>query len=119
MAKRSGSETRRKNLRVIFRVTEDEQKTLQEAAEGAGLTLASYARETLLAAPQTRKRRRPSIEVQTIARLQAEMNRVGSHIYQLVRRVNFGATPEAGEIYAAFDGYRDVIAAILAALGRK
>lgn len=46
------------------------------------------------------------------------MNKVGSNIHQLLRRVNFGETPAGDEIREAFQGYRQVIAGILAALGR-
>lgn len=116
--KRHGSETRQKMERVSIRVTAAEKAEIAEAANRAGLTLATHARMRLLAAPTERKYRRPTVEVQALARLQGEMNRVGSNIHQLLKHIRFGGTPAGDEIVSAFQGYRDVVAAILAALGR-
>ena len=71
----------------------------------------------MLAAPKTQSRRRPSIEVQAITRLQGEMNRVGGNIHQILKRVNFGETPIAEEFSQALKGDRQVIATILETLG--
>jgi uncharacterized protein (DUF1778 family) len=117
--RKSGSEQRQKRRRIIFRVTAEEYDSLETAARGAGLTLGSFIRTRMLTATQTRQRRRPSVEVEALARLQAEMNRVGSNIHQILKRVNFGETPLAHEFHDALAGYREVIDAILAALGRK
>lgn len=115
---RSGSEKRRRAGIIGFRATLSERAELEAAAERAGLSLSSYVRAATLKAPKMRATRRPSIEVQTITRLQGAMNKVGSNVHQLLRRVNFGETPEAREYREALTGYREVIAAILAALGR-
>jgi hypothetical protein len=117
--RKSGSEQRQKQRRIIFRVTAEEYDALESAARGAGLTLGSFIRTRMLTAIQTRQPRRPSIEVEALARLQAEMNRVGSNIHQILKRVNFGETPLAHEFHGALAGYREVIDAILSALGRK
>lgn len=116
--RRRGSETRQKELRVSVRVTAAEYAEIAEAANREGLTMASYARKRLLAAPTDRKYRRPTIEVQALARLQGEVNRVGTNIHQLLKHIRFGGTPAGDEIMAAFAGYREVIAAILTTLGR-
>ncbi len=116
--KRRGTETRQKELRVSIRVTADEYAEIAQAADREGQTLASYARKRLLAAPTDRKHRRPTLEIQSITRLQGEMNRVGSNIHQLLKHIRFGGTPASDEVVAAFAGYREVIAAILATLNR-
>ena len=116
--KRRGSETRQKELRVSIRVNADEYAEIAQAADREGQTLASYARKRLLATPIERKHRRPTVEIQSITRLQGEMNRVGSNIHQLLKHIRFGGTPAGDEVIAAFAGYREVIAAILAALNR-
>lgn len=115
---RQGSETRQKQHRVTFRLAASELAELEAAADRAGQTVGSYIRSRALAAPVTRARRRPTVEVQALTRLQGEMNKVGSNLHQLVRRVNFGETPAGDEVRAALNGYREVIAAILATLGR-
>ena len=116
--KRRGSEIRQKELRVSVRVTAAEHAAIAEAADREGLTVATYARSRLLAAPTTRARRRPNVDVQAITRLQGEMNRVGTNIHQLLKHIRFGGTPASDEVVSAFAGYREVIAAILATLGR-
>lgn len=116
--KRRGSETRQKELRVSIRVNADEYAEIAQAADREGQTLASYARKRLLATPIERKHRRPTVEIQSITRLQGEMNRVGSNIHQLLKHIRFGGTPAGDEVIAAFAGYREVIAAILATLNR-
>jgi hypothetical protein len=92
--RRRGSEQRRRSNRITFRA-----RTLN--------------------VHHTAARRRPPVEVETIARLHAEMNRVRSNIHQILKRVNFGETPLAHEFHDALDGYREVIDAILVTLGRK
>jgi hypothetical protein len=115
---KSGSENRQKGRPVSVRMSPQEYATLEEAAGSAGLTIGSYIRSIVLAAPQTRQRRRPSVEVMAVTRLQGEMNKVGSNIHQILKRVNFGETPIAEEFHEALSGYRQVIAAILETLGR-
>ncbi len=115
---RRGTEVRRRTGVITFRATEAERAELEGKAEKAGVSLGSFIRASALSAPTTRAARRPAIEVQAVTRLQGEMNKIGSNIHQILRRVNFGDTPPAEEFREALSGYREVIAAILAALGR-
>jgi uncharacterized protein (DUF1778 family) len=116
--RRSGSEKRKRQPRVTFRVTPEERDALEKAAIGAGLTVASYVRGVVLSAPKTKQRRRPSVEVEALARLLGALNKVGSNIFQITRRVNFGETPVAEEFHEALTGYRETVGAILATMGR-
>ena len=112
---RSGSETRQKQLRVTYRVTEAEYTEIELAASKAGLTIASFSRACILGAPITRARHRPSVDILALAKLQNELNRIGSNIFQLLRHVNFGRLIDtADEIRQAFAGYREAIAALMA-----
>jgi hypothetical protein len=117
--RKSGSEMRQRQRRMTFRLSAEEYENLDAAARDAGLTLGSYIRAKTVGIAHTGARRRPSLELETIARLQGEMNRVGSNIHQILKRVNFGETPLAYEFEDALRGYREVIEAILAALGRR
>jgi hypothetical protein len=115
---KNGSETRRRTRIIGFRATPAEHAEIEAKAERSGVFVSSYVRAAVLNAPITRAARRPTVEVQAITRLQGEMNKVGSNIHQILRRANFGESPLADEYQQALEGYREVIAAILAALGR-
>jgi hypothetical protein len=115
----SGSENRQKHRRITFRLTAAEYGALQVAADRAGVTLGTYIRDCVLNSPETRRRPRPSVEVQAVTRLQGEMNRVGGNIHQILKRVNFGETPMTHEFREALAGYQQVIESILTVLGRR
>src|SRR3954468_7864091 len=86
---RRGTEQRQKQRIINFRVTPEEDAELTASAASAGLTPGTYARMRALTAPKTRSRiRRPPVEVQALTRLQGEMNKVGSNIHQILKRVN-------------------------------
>jgi hypothetical protein len=92
--KPSGSESRRKGRIVNFRATAEEYATVERAAQNAGLTLGSYIRETMLTAPETQRRRSARADVAMLAKLIAELNRIGGNINQIARAVNKGEQPE-------------------------
>ncbi len=117
--RRSGSETRQKERRISLRVTGDEYAKVEAAATGAGLTLASYARLSLVDAPRTRTRRRPLVDVAALSKLLGELNRIGGNIHQILRRVNFGDTPVAHEFHEALQGHREIISEIRRAMGME
>ena len=100
-------------------MTAAEYAEIEEASARESLSIGGYVRSRSLSAPTTRASRRPPVDAQALARLQGEMNRVGSNIHQLLRFFRFGGTPASDEIIAAFAGYREVIAAILETLGRS
>lgn len=117
-APKARSESRQKQVRVTVRLTAAEYAELEEAAARESVSIGGYMRSRALSAPTTRAGRRPSLDAQALARLQGEMNRVGSNIHQLLKHIRFGGTPAGDEVVAAFAGYREVIAAILETLGR-
>ena len=110
------SEVRQKQTRITFRVTAAEYADIADAAGRAGVSVGGYIRGRVLAATTTRSLRRVALDVQAVARLQGELNRVGSNIHQLLKLIRFGGTPAGDEILAAFTGYREVTAAILVTL---
>jgi hypothetical protein len=114
----SGTEKRVRDSVLPVRLAADERATLDAAAEKAGLTTSSYARQAMLGAPAPRQVRRPPVERQELARLLAELGKVGSNLNQLAKAVNSGIVPYGNEIEAALVGLRDVRGAILKALGR-
>lgn len=87
---RSGSETRRKQQRITFRLSPGEQAEIEAAADRAGLTLGSYVRARVLAQPTTRAVRRPPANKAALARLLGEAGRIGSNVNQMARQLNSG-----------------------------
>ena len=116
---RSGSETRQKQHRVTFRLNEAEYAQFAADVDRSGMTMGTYIRSRLLAAPTTGARRRPSVEVLALTRILAGVNRIGGNINQIAKHLHFGDTPLGEEIRAALADFRKTATAILAALGRS
>jgi hypothetical protein len=116
---RSGSETRQRQHRITFRLNEAEYVQLAADIDRSGMTMGTYIRSRLIAAPTTGARRRPSVEVLALTRVLAGLNRVGGNINQIAKHIHFGDTPLGAEIRAALADFRKVASAILAALGRS
>jgi hypothetical protein len=115
---RSGSETRQRGGIIGFRATAAERAEIEAAAERSGLTPSSYIRATVLAAPQTRSRRRPSIEREALAQLLAQLGRISGNVYQISRSLNF-RDPVAADIPSVLAEVKAAGAAIMHALGRE
>jgi hypothetical protein len=116
--KRSGSENRKRTSPVPVRYLPEERAEVEAKAEAAGMSIGGFIRARTLMEPKTRARRAPTVEKLLLIRLKAELNRVGGHIYQLVRHMNFGGFPEAGEAHTALVDYFATSALIRAALER-
>jgi hypothetical protein len=114
----SGTEKRIRDRSLTIRLSADERIVVDEAADRAGLTAGSYARQAILGAPAPRQVRRPPIERRELARLLGELGKIGGNLNQLARAANSGTVLDGVEIGAALAGLRDVRAAVLAALGR-
>lgn len=114
----SGSEKRQRQKALRLRLTDDEQATIADAAERAGLSLASYARQALLAAPPPRQVRRPPVEKVELARLVAHIGKIGSNLNQLAHIGNAGGVVDGVALAAELGELALVRAAIYAALGR-
>lgn len=115
----SGTEKRARSTHLTIRLSPDERAAIVSAAERAGITLGSYARQVILDAPPPRQARRPPIERRELARLLGELGKIGSNINQLAKSTNQGLTVYQNEILVALGGLKVVREAILAALGRE
>jgi hypothetical protein len=116
--RKSGSETRQRSGIIGFRATAAERAVIEAAAERAELSLGSYIRSQVLAAPQTRAARRPVVERALLAQALAQLGRLNGNLYQIARHLNFGGTESAG-LPEAMAEAKTVGATILEALGRK
>jgi len=129
----SGTEKRVRDRVLPIRLSEDERATVDAAADRAGLTASSYARQTLLGAPAPRQVRRPPVERRELARLlgelgkiAGELGKIGSNLNQIARAVNTGVVPDNSVLPEALRdfqkplaGLHDMRAAVLTALGRE
>jgi hypothetical protein len=113
-----GSEKRARTKHLTIRFTPEERATVDSAAERAGLTPGSYARQVLLGAPTPRQVRRPPIERRELARLLGEIGHVGSNLNQIARGINTRGEADALELREPLSDLTGVRAAILKALGR-
>ena len=114
-----GTEKRVRDYILPIRLSQDERAVVETAAERAGLSVGSHARQTLLGAPAPRQVRRPPVERKELAKLLAELGKIGSNLNQLAKAVNSGSLVYTGEIDAVLAGLEETRQAILAALGRS
>jgi hypothetical protein len=113
-----GSEKRVRTKYLTIRLSPEERAQIDAAADRAGFTSASYARQVLLGAPPPRQVRRPPIERRELARLLGELGHVGSNVNQIARRVNTGDGFDGWELRQALGSISLMRGAILSALGR-
>ena len=113
-----GTETRQRQRDVRIRLTDAEHAALVALAERAGLSLGGFARRVLLDAPPPRQSRRPPVERAELARLLAQIGRVGGNVNQIARALNAGGVVETGEIDQAARAVVEIRDAVMVALGR-
>ena len=114
----SGTEKRARGSHLTVRLSPEERAIVDAAAEEAGLTTGSYAREKMLGAPAAREVRRPPAERQELVRLLAELGKIGGNLNQLARAANTGTVLYSEEIAETLASLREVRDALLVALGR-
>lgn len=112
------SEARQKQERLTVRFTPAEREELEALADRDGLTLGSYVRSRSLEQPTTRAVRRPTVAVQVLGGLLAQIGKIGSNLNQIARQLNQGATLPLSEIETALGEHRQILAAIITALGK-
>ncbi|MGO8868135.1 MAG: plasmid mobilization protein [Alphaproteobacteria bacterium] len=113
-----GSEKRARTKHLTIRLTPEERAAIDQAADRAGLTPGSYARQAVLGAPAPRQVRKPPVERQELARLLGELGRVGNNLNQLARAANTGNGVDGVAHAEALGGLKTACHAILVALGR-
>jgi hypothetical protein len=116
--KRSGSETRKRQPRIIVRVSPEERAEIKANAEAAGLSVGSYVRSVTTLRQRTRPvRSRPLPDQERLAQFLGQTGRIGGNMYQLVRGMNLGDIPRVDELYDAAKEARAFIAAAREAFG--
>lgn len=112
------SETRQKQERLTVRFTPAEREELEALADREGLTLGSYVRSRSLEQPTTRAVRRPTVAVKLLGGLLAQIGKIGSNLNQIARQLNQGATLPLSEIETVLGEHRQILAAVITALGK-
>ncbi len=113
-----GSEKRARTAHLTVRLTPEERAAIDRAADRAGLTPGSYARQVFLGAPAPRQVRRPPVERRELARLLGLIGNIGSNINQIARAANSGDEINAVDLGRQLGDLESVRDAILRALGR-
>lgn len=117
--KTSGTETRRRNKVLQVRLSDSEFAEVEAHAERALLSPASYVRQTVLDSPAPRARRRPSVEAEQVARVLAQLGKMGSNLNQIAHQMNAGQTIAHETLARAMTDVSVMRDACLSALGRK
>jgi hypothetical protein len=115
---RSGSQNRKRFRMVTSAYDEDEFKELDEAASRAGLTRASFQRVQSLATPKTRSTRRPPIDGEMLAKVSAQLGKIGSNLNQIAHSAHLGIGAEL-QLNGAIKELRATLPVMCEALGRK
>lgn len=114
---RSGSDNRRRQKTLSARFNQQETLAVQEAAERAGLPVASLIRERVLGAPAPRAARRPTVNHQAVARLLVELGRIAQALRDAAESGN--VTPSDPHVAAALRDLAEMRCVCMEALGRE
>jgi hypothetical protein len=113
-----------RSLRLDLRVTPAQRTAMEVAAQKAGLSLTAFICERTIGAGGPRARRNPGPDLVLLAKVLAQMGKVGANLNQIAHRMNeydFEGIPELLAMQAehaeVLDEHRAVCAAVLTALG--
>jgi len=113
----AGSENRKRQNVIRVRLDDREQAEIIERADKAGLSIAGYLRSTVLSAPPPRQSRRPPVNKVELARVLAQLGKLGSNVNQMARVANSGGWPDNDKITFAAFAIHDMRLALMNALG--
>ena len=118
-AKKHGSEKRKRPCLLSVRMTDAEFTEVNSKAEAVELTPASYARSMLLDMPAPRAVRRPAVERENVARVLAQLGKIGSNLNQIAHHMNAGNNLANETLARALTDVSAMRDACLEAMGRK
>ncbi len=110
---------RKHRHRTTERWSDADYAELVARAERAGLTVGSYIRSCVLAAPTTRARSRAPIDLTALATVLRAFTKVAVNINQIARNLNMGGIPIPEELAAAGNRIDASRAEVMAAMGRS
>lgn len=115
----SGSENRQRQKFLNVRVTDAEKAQIDALAAQALMTTPSYVRHQLLDLPPPRARRRPAVETEQVARVLAQLGKIGSNLNQIAHRLNTGQPVNNEYLARTLTDVSAMRDACFLALGRK
>ena len=123
MTRRSGSQKRKVTARIAINCTPEQKAAIAAKTDAAGLSPSAMCLAVLLDVPLP-KRRRPTVNAILLAKLSAELGKIGSNINQIAHRYNLSPDrlPEGnieGALIAAIRELLEWRTALLQALGAE
>lgn len=114
----SGSEKRQRAHPRSIRFTHEEELLIAEREQATGLSFAALVRHGLFNTPPPRATRHPPVEIQSAARVLAQLGKIGSNINQLAHYAHLGKF-RSEEIDMALRDLAELRIACLKALGQE
>jgi len=117
MTRRSGSEKRQRSRMFTVRLSPQEAATVRQKAQAHGQTVGALLRSSLL-----HVRLHPSrIDLQAVARLLAQLGKIGSNINQIAHHLNAGRPGDRieGSLEEALRDLGELRIVCLQALGKE
>jgi len=116
-----GSNKRKRSKFVIARLSDEEFAAISTLADRAGLSPGALVRQTLLNVAPTSQMRRITVERVLLARVLAELGKIGSNINQIAYHLNAGRPGDVmeGSIDAALNELLEWRTALMQAIGAE
>ena len=114
-----GSNKRKRTKFVIARLSDEEHAAISALADKSGLSPGAMVRQTLLHIAPHSSMRRPSVDTKLLAKVLAELGKIGSNINQIAYHLNAGRPGDVmeGGIEAALNELLEWRMALMQALG--
>lgn len=115
---RSGSQKRRTTARIAVNCTPAQKAEIMKKIDATGLSPSAMCLAVLLDVPLP-SRRRPSVDTQLLAKVLAELGKIGSNINQIAYHLNAGRPGDVteGSIQAALAELLEWRSALMQSLG--
>ena len=117
MTKRSGSDTRQRQIRHSFRVNEKENQTIKDKADHAGIPVSALIRYCVLNVPPPRTSRNTRAD-KVLGAFMGQVGKIGGNINQLTKHYNAGH-PMHESLELTLRELRQLRAAIMEAANRE
>lgn len=113
------SVNRKRNKQLNLRLNNSEYKQIKDDADLMEITAGAYVRKVVLDASVPRQSKRPSIEIQKLAHLLAQIHKIGCNINQIAKAANRNISYNKNDLSEELEILKDVCRDIKKALGQK
>jgi len=114
----SGSQKRKLTARIAVNCTAEQKAIIRAKSDAAGYSTSALCLNILLGVPLP-SRRHPSVDTQLLAKVLAELGKIGSNINQIAHHLNAGRPGDVmeGSVDAAMNELLEWRMALMQALG--